>query len=512
MDSNHLPTVTLPEVIAQAQNILPEVLGEIFEHVLAKELKKGWINKQGRGDLIQMTLVCKWWREAALLARHLWGGIELNSWRMPTKPFRIPSKSLKLWFERAGDTRKSLAITTERVTLGPTSVDKTCWLHHILAFLKAGPPLYGLRIDCQSKVCLRALMRDLQDSSSPSWSTIRYLHWRIWNGEYYDMEDTIRTFLPTLATLPPSLSSLDLSISLPSDCHSQVTQMIAPATLNRLKSLNITFNKDLSPMVSLLEHCVNLRHLSIKQSRGEDYWDVPGIIEKDRQLLSGRSSVSFPYLQSLQLDLQPPQDVKVFLRLLRAPSVEWIQTRQDRTTKPDERYLWNSLHSLRLFTPGENRPAVQHITLFARSVPPATIPTNELHDILSDLPPSLRHLTLRNLTFDAGELLGLHKARATPTGALNGLLPSLQCLEIVDPGSKFDLSTFLELVKGGVGGKPHLGAFAALRRIVFTFSLRYQWEYKDHSFLNQYRDEATLQELETSFGIVMDLITITTWD
>ncbi|TEB20650.1 hypothetical protein FA13DRAFT_1742738 [Coprinellus micaceus] len=506
MDSNHPPAVTPME----------RSWGEIFASVIAVGLKKQWMNREERDQLIRLTLVCKWWREIALLTRYFWGGIELHRWFLPTEPFQIPSKKSEM----------SLAITSGRVTLGPRcprhpesnvdpeSVDETCWLHHILAFLKAGPPLYGLRIDGQSTVCLRALMRGLQDSSSPSWSSIQYLDWRIWDREYYDMGNPNRTFTPftpALATLPPSLSSLELSISLLSDCHSQVTQMIAPATLHRLKSLNINSIKDLSPMVSLLERCVNLQHLSISQSGDNGYGGVLEILDMDKQLLCGRNPIMFPHLQSLQLDLQPPRDVLSFLGVLRAPDLKIVRTRQERNTQPEERYLWNSLRALHLLTPGEDQPAVQHLTLFARSIPPAKVQADELHDILSDLPPSLRHLRLENLTFDAAEFVAHRKAQATATAALNGLLPSLQCLEIVDPGSKFDLSAFLELVKGGGRGKPHLGAFAALRRIVFAFSLRDQWEYKDRSFLDQYRDEATLRELETSFGIVMDLITITTW-
>ncbi|TEB20648.1 hypothetical protein FA13DRAFT_1742736 [Coprinellus micaceus] len=356
--------------------------------------------------------------------------------------------------------------------------------------------MYGLHIAGQkTALCLKALMRGLQDSASPSWSSIQRLDWQI-TGEYCDMLGTIRTFPPTLATLPPSLSSLSLSITLPSDRHAQATRMIAPTILNRLKWLDIHFLKDFSPMASLLEHCISLRHLSIRQSGGEGYWVAPEVLEKDGQLFLGRN----------------PINVGIFLRVLRAPNLKTIRTRQDRTIKPEERYLWNSLHSLHLFTPSENRPAVQHLTLFARSTPAATIPANELYDILSDLPPPLSHLRLENLTFDAGELLEIHQARATSMTALR-LSPSLQRLEIANPGPKFDLVSFLDLVKGVHGTPPVLGAFPALRRIVFTFSLFRGWEtYPDNLFLPSYRDEATLRELEASFGIVMDLIVLNARD
>ncbi|TEB20649.1 hypothetical protein FA13DRAFT_203395 [Coprinellus micaceus] len=108
MDSNHPPVVTPPQVVAPAQTLLPEVLGEIFESIVAKGLEKGRLNEAKREKLIQLMLVCKWWREVALLTRRLWGGVGLKG--RSHSLIRRPFKRLELWFERAGNTRKSLTV------------------------------------------------------------------------------------------------------------------------------------------------------------------------------------------------------------------------------------------------------------------------------------------------------------------------------------------------------------------------------------------------------------------
>ncbi|TEB23000.1 hypothetical protein FA13DRAFT_1740490 [Coprinellus micaceus] len=329
--------------------------------------------------------------------------------------------------------------------------------------------------------------------------------------DIYDFEGWRTKCPPTLAILPPSLTSLDLHIALPSDDHMRVPGHIAPGALDRLTSLDINSTGDWNPVASLLRYCSKLQHLSIHRDHAVEHHYTP---DMDNRLLLQLEPINLPHLRSLEVALKPPRDVHGFLRLFRASNLKIIRTRQERRATQEERYLWNSLLSLRLLTPGVNQLAIRHLTLFARSsTPPATVPAAELHDILSDLPPPLLHLRLENLTFNAGELLGLHKTRSTSTSTLR-FLPSLHCFEIADPGPEFDLIYFLELVKGVCRTPPALGAFPALRKIVFTFTVVDTWEYPgpDRVFLDQYRDEATLRELETSFGIVMDLIAITTWD
>ncbi|KAF5311653.1 hypothetical protein D9611_009536 [Ephemerocybe angulata] len=96
------------EIALSASRKVPfEVLGEIFELLLPDVL-----DDADRKTLIDLTLVCKNWREAALQKHRLWSGISLELARGEEKeiPVFYCGDKITSWLGRAGGAPKALKI------------------------------------------------------------------------------------------------------------------------------------------------------------------------------------------------------------------------------------------------------------------------------------------------------------------------------------------------------------------------------------------------------------------
>jgi hypothetical protein len=69
-----------------------EVLGEIFFMAFPRST----LGRHGRKALVDLCLVCKYWRRAALLKRELWSGLRVGT------DYLEPYDKIVAWFERAG--------------------------------------------------------------------------------------------------------------------------------------------------------------------------------------------------------------------------------------------------------------------------------------------------------------------------------------------------------------------------------------------------------------------------
>lgn len=427
MQENSEPTNQVP----------PEILGEIFSWAMVKS-EKLCMTEQDRRELVTLTLVCKGWHEAALEQHHLWSRVRLRTSRAA-----VLSKGILSWFAKARSHPKRLAIEADSYRIcctrdGSPGVEVPCDLGQF-EFLLA-----GLVLDCLilwiPASCFRTFLSRMQALSSASWISIRNVIWCCRGASW----STSRS----LAILPPSLSYLELQqIELLSDGQSGTASLIPPATLQQLKSLNLDLcGGDVSPVAGILQHCRNLQYLAIDHPFA-DLNFAPGDLSRDSERLSEYGTIHLPALTSLSLRIHFPSDPGVFLRHLHAPSLTTLQIHNDRYLRPNDRELWQSLNALHLVPPTQCGANLRSLTLFANTYPPSEVSARVLFDVLTDLP-SLSHLRLQKVTFDAQEFLGLQKARpeADPELAQRGF-DSLEQIELQYPGFDFHLDAFFEYVE-----------------------------------------------------------------
>ena len=88
-------------VLSPVRQIPVEVLGEILSHVFPPSCVLG---VDGRNRLVNLSLVCKRWRDAALCSRQLWSGVELM-------PNDFSFEKVVSWLARSGSTPKTLGVS-----------------------------------------------------------------------------------------------------------------------------------------------------------------------------------------------------------------------------------------------------------------------------------------------------------------------------------------------------------------------------------------------------------------
>ncbi|KAF6748471.1 hypothetical protein DFP72DRAFT_1015076, partial [Ephemerocybe angulata] len=90
-------------MLSSSRKVPLEVLGEIFANAVPSVLDEG-----ARNTLLDLCLVCKNWREAALHYPRLWSGVALKSKQLNIATF--DGDAVMLWLNRAGGVPKTLTI------------------------------------------------------------------------------------------------------------------------------------------------------------------------------------------------------------------------------------------------------------------------------------------------------------------------------------------------------------------------------------------------------------------
>jgi hypothetical protein len=304
-------------VLSSIRRIPLEVLGEIFNFAIPSLL-----DHQGRAALLEMCLVCRTWRDAALLKQRLWSRVQIN---LDTA---LSYEKVVGWHRRSGGVRRGLFV--DAGCRGPDSADIPCQSQHpiLMKLLTEGVPLDHISIDNVSRQCFRNMVASLayRQAETPAlrpWDSIRSLEIIITSGRGWNESGNSLEESPFLR-IPPSVSSFKSTVpAFAWDAYPPLH--LPPGLLERLTTIRFSCNWDVMQLATALRHCVNVQRLTIcyrSMPRSRDPVD-PVLME-----LSDLGLV-LPKLHTLHLREVPAAVTEVF-QFLRAPALTNLRVQYDR--------------------------------------------------------------------------------------------------------------------------------------------------------------------------------------
>lgn len=499
-----------------SREILPEILGEIFGWVVSDAALLSRLDDDEGNVLVRLMLVCKLWHDVVCQTHHLWSKVHLSS------ASSIGNENLSTWLSRAGTTPKTLSVSTfELFDLceysGGSSGkgDDICqWcirqpglarslaegtaLHHLILFALHPKSFGHLSRTLGSLALQRGVI---------PWNSIRALTLSL-QPEFCIRHYLAQSTASIFNCLPPALISLDLTFDPPpfylidSDIPSLSSPESPPSryeipmtTLKRLKSFKISCHWHITRIADLLCHCTGVEHLRISHRSGSRYL-VPDPVfpqptDMERGNLSRLDPILLPCLHFLDLDIRDPVDAAYILHRLRIPNLVNVEIHNDDGSSSQSPVV-DYLGWLGVLGPGPGHPPIQSLTIYELyTSKPSKISTGSLLEILSNLP-SLSHLALQRVTFDADELLAWVRG---PHRHLQAA-PRLRTIELRHPDDDFDLEALLQYAMLRVSKSR---GSDTLRRIELRFGLDV------YPRLTQlYRDLSIVQDLE-SLRVVIDI-------
>ncbi|KAJ3540740.1 hypothetical protein NMY22_g4167 [Coprinellus aureogranulatus] len=297
------------------------------------------------------------------------------------------------------------------------------------------PKLDHVVLSCEGSQCLTQIIRAVEavadkrtrkGGKTVSWSSIKSLGVQIaWRG-WIDSGDRTTS---VLSCIPPSITSLSLDIQRVNSA-SRYPEIHVPANiLENLTFLSLSYNKLDSPTAfNTLVKAPNLTRLRLECWDSLQTWDAH---KRDVVLLYS--------VESLELILGRTGTALKALPLLRFPNLKTLHLLMQERGSKDE--LEDIMDALKFLSPEVPNPArglrsltiVDQYPLFISGV-------NTLSRVLRNLP-SLDHLSLKNITFDANSLVE-HDGKK--------ILPNLQRLELEHSGRhEFPFDALFDYVKKG---------------------------------------------------------------
>ena len=183
-----------------------EILGQIFlAYPYDVSTSLPTMTRPGRQELVNLMLVCRSWRAAALSAHKLWSAIQIDGVDAP----RMSYDKAIAWFTRAGGVPRTLMLSMDRTEDCPSlctsefTFAPPCAMRRTLALIKLlteGPPLQTLGIEVRHRRCLDnfAKLLDKHKHSNQFQETLRRLHLTVQSTE----EDSDYQFLSSFLTIP----------------------------------------------------------------------------------------------------------------------------------------------------------------------------------------------------------------------------------------------------------------------------------------------------------------------
>jgi hypothetical protein len=400
-----------------------EVLGEIFSLALPDR----FLDESGRQQLLNVSLVCRIWRDAALSARWLWGNVEVDHDVNPTS-----SKKIISWLRRAGNCPKRLKVATSFCAdeamdcsrLGSECKSRNASLAKLLT---DGPTLDHLELFNRGPKCFWNLVEALHLFSAVSkpqtlpWHCLRSLKMNF-ESEWDEPENE---FDSAFLHIPYSVTSLD--ISLPSASVLVDDTFILPLhlplkVLHQLTCLTFASDWDGNLGLLLLKHCHNLETLTLEISNHAPF----GVISSELP----NWIICLPNLRTLRLRRLSPASVNVF-RFLRTPNLVSLDI-EPWDCGPDSD-LWAVNPSFLENVPTFINQSLCHGTLRQLSLHTWPFMDDGIATLLRALP-SVTHLTLhgvRDVTF----FRNFHSPKV--------FLPDLEVLELLELDPRFPIKTVL---------------------------------------------------------------------
>ncbi|KAF6741092.1 hypothetical protein DFP72DRAFT_315640 [Ephemerocybe angulata] len=268
LEASELEVLRLRSVLSPARRLPVEIIGEILLLVTPLVLCS-----RGRAKLLDLTAVCRHWRQAALLTHRLWGGLSIDA----TAP-ESAYDSILSWFSRAGALPKFLYYESRPT---PCDCDDTfmgeCQAASplIVHLLSEGPLLEHLKLSLTSPGCLRNAVIALKVYKSENrprqrpWDNLQSIKLvfgagqsRVqWEGPI-DPEESMFYSLPPVQAfhihLPPPWSSFTYNDDSRTDLPSATTTFIS-----RLTTFMIKWDCAGLKLFELLRYCVNVETLTI---------------------------------------------------------------------------------------------------------------------------------------------------------------------------------------------------------------------------------------------------------
>lgn len=318
-----------------------EILGEIFTHVVEDPETPGTLlhsELDRREAVVNLGLVCKSWREAALLTRELWAFIESGSTQLSKDFEQHDIDRILGWLERAGNAPKSLY--ARNAALGSQLV---------VDLLVRGPAFDRVRFDCRSLGSLMNIVEDIEairaigelhdgltglnKSLEPlPWDQVRRLELDFQRSSWILHGDLPESDF--LDELPPGITFLSLHIPPQNDAFNEfvldlvgapdvdvpsVPLAISQTTLEHLTSLEFACDWEGKHLLTMLQHCKGLIELT----------SICGKPQGELFQLDTAEIVLLPNLKTLRL-----QGHLQLLRQILAPSLTTLDIDFGETMKP----------------------------------------------------------------------------------------------------------------------------------------------------------------------------------
>ncbi|KAF6741737.1 hypothetical protein DFP72DRAFT_239953 [Ephemerocybe angulata] len=426
-------------LLSSSRKVPLEVLGEIFANAVPSVLDEG-----ARNTLLDLCLVCKNWREAALHYPRLWSGVVLKSKQLNIATF--DGDAVMLWLNRAGGVPKTLRIQASCVDgdchKGRDSKDCQLANPALASMLAAIPNLDTLSLECYFVDCLQHLIRSMgRLKLGYTWMTLpvrslslKFTEQWVVSREYCGAAYTLK--VPPVASLSVSLPRHFQSIQRRS--KEQPIQIISPGTFKHIRTFFISTDWSLECLLETLKQCVNVETLTLDLHNGSGFTFDGPIRDSHR-----RSGIHLPKLRTLHL-VNHATSKSWILEILRTPVLANLDIS---------------------FTTNYRRPAkVRQDQLSAAEIKAwgaclkqysKTLRTLRIHDIevgrscsLSNLftaPfPSLIRLTIDRVEKDS---LFFYNLR-TPPKKNGRWFPRLETLEVLEAPANFDAEGPISFVAG----------------------------------------------------------------
>ncbi|KAF6754899.1 hypothetical protein DFP72DRAFT_897971 [Ephemerocybe angulata] len=491
-------------VLSTSRYMPPEILGDIFHLAMGTDV----LTKEGRQALIDITRVCKKWREAAYLTGQLWARLHIPS------PRFAPFDDIEKWLSRSKGSPKTIVFgqlsdDDEVWGLNPIYCDclapSECTMNtpRFLKFLTNGPHLHELALRNISANCLRAMLESTKRLTNASDSPT----WHAWDSLTVtfegDVEDNSWGMVP-LPTLSPFFhlpAVRSLTISLPEqETEEGITSAhlyIPSSVLQGLTFLDIECNWDSPQLLFSLKHCVNLQRLSLNFSDAVQTWT------SNDPALSDIGTISLSTVHSLTVKHCPRATASLFFRHLHFPSLVDLRLTQtyyhdddldeeEEEDEEDPRPLYNMLEALGIFS--HSASTLQSLSIIQdddSEEDTEEVPPEDLVDTLRSLP-NLTHLAM-DVNFDARSFLSV--AQGSKSGVL---APNLEHIELTRVVDEFDFESLFRYLlhrkTTGVGDK--------MKKI--TMSVDFRGEHPETDMVINWGIGGILRELRKTHGIVIE--------
>ncbi|KAF6748513.1 hypothetical protein DFP72DRAFT_916165 [Ephemerocybe angulata] len=447
-------------ILSPVRKIPREVLGYIFAFLQPDEYDEKVRNARGRMELVNLSLVCKLWREAAFATHELWTGLQIKTRHSP-KSF----KSVEAWLSRSGSLARRLQYqgwylesddpgTFDNLQMcrcgdqdaWPRQEPRPCLLAMSVMphLLTNGPPLDHLTLMCNDTECFQHFMEAMDSLRGENvaarprpWDTLKSLSIKFRDASLQTGGHLGQTFISRFERIPRVQS---LEVHLPSQSTfeyefdpSHLELNILPNLIENLTTFTICCPWAGPHLLNLLPHCRNVETLTINfGNSGSALWGL------EYHPLVRQYSVS-PLVLSKLVTLRIRMGYNIdLLRILKAPRLVNLDISMFPREATKEEHL-----VLPVSTFLEQSGCIPNLRSFRLHA--CCIDAERLFYLLSSLP-FLTSLTLDDVETSMHSLWKMFKNLDTNRGA-DLSFSNLEKLEVLQVAPDYQLNAVVDYLK-----------------------------------------------------------------